>query len=126
MPTPEGREWLSSDQIAARMMDKLNAELPAGVKKALDKHPVIQMLKDAYISTEYTYEFKILRLVEKVKNAMGEGTFGPLVIPNSVDVNGEQIPTPVGVVYFMLKDIYTPEFLDMFDEEGNLLPEAGE
>ena len=119
MPASEGRAWLTSKAIADRIVDRLSADF--GEIRGMNRGSVQRAVREAYEATGYTQEFKILRLVEKVKDAMYLGVFGPLYIPNTVDQEGERLPTPVGVVAKLLKDVYTPEFLDTVDEEGEVI-----
>lgn len=127
MPTPDGREWLSSDQIVARLGKAMveDERMPAQLRAYLLEHKAVALdvLKDAFVSTGYTQEFKIIRLMEKVFDAMKAGAFGPRWIPNSVNQQGEKIPTPVGEVWNLFADIFHTEFLEQFDEEGNPLEE---
>ena len=123
MPDVLGREWLTSRQIAVRLGKALleDERMPAQLRQYLLDHKAVALdvLQDAFVSTEYHNEFKILRLTERVAMAMSQGVFGPLTIPNTVNVDGEKIRTPVGEIAALFRDIYTPEFLDQFDEEGN-------
>lgn len=125
MPTPDGREWASRRRIAVRLGTTLvnDERLPVELRQYLLDHraAALNILEEAIDDFNLSYEFKILRLVEKVKDAIESGVFGPLTIPNTVDENGEKIKTPVGEIGFLLKDCYTPEFLDQFDEDGNPL-----
>ena len=119
MPEPEEAAWLTSHAIADRITDLLRERY--GTIQGLNRGNVQKVVREAYEATGYTREFKILRLVEKVKNAIDGGAFGPLTIPNTVNVGGEKIRTPVGEIASLLRDVYTPEFLDQFDEEGEPL-----
>jgi hypothetical protein len=124
MPTPDGREWLSSTVISDRITDWLRENY--GTIRGLNRGNLHRVVKEAFDSTNYQNELKINRLTEKVVTAINHAAFGPLTIPNTVDVNGEKILTPVGEIWALFRDIYTPEFLDQFDEEGNLIePEEG-
>lgn len=124
MPTPDGREWLTSDKIADFVMEGMDRNLPPQAMAGQDRAAMKAAVVAGFQGTNYHYEFKILRLIEKVKDAIWGGAFGPLTIPNTVDAEGMKIPTPVGEVAMLLRDCYTPEFLDQFDEEGNPLEEA--
>lgn len=125
MPAPDGREWLTSRQIAARLGKALleDERIPQELREYLLAHKAVALdvMEDAFVSTGYTQEFKILRLMEMVVMAVNRLEFGPLFIPNTVDVNGDKIPTPVGQLWALFRDIYTLEFLEQFDEEGNPL-----
>lgn len=124
MPTPDGRSWLTSTEIASRITDLLQERY--GTIAGLNRGGIQNVVKEAFELTNYHNELKIVRLAEKIKDAAQAGLFGPLYIPNTVDVNGEPIPTPVGVMASLLIDIYQEGFLDMHDEEGNPIePPAG-
>ena len=124
MPAPDGREWMTSNAISDRITDLLRERY--GTIRGLNRGNIHQVVKEAFESTDYTQEFKVLRLIEQVVEAINRGAFGPLTIPNSVNVDGEKILTPVGEVWSLFRDIYTVEFLNQFDEEGNPLePEEG-
>lgn len=118
-----GREWMSSREIARRLGKALleDERIPQPVKDRLLEHKdvALDVMADAVEASWLHYEFKILRLTEFVAMAIREGQFGPNVVPNTVDVNGERILTPVGEINELFRDIYDPDFLDQFDEEGN-------
>lgn len=88
------------------------------------KQVALDVMEDAFVELNFGMELKILRLTEKLKDAVLGGEFGPITVPNTVDVNGQQILTPVGEIGEIFRDIYLMEFLDLHDEEGNLLPDA--
>ena len=115
MPAPE-RAWLTSDSIADIITDLLRERF--GEVQGMNRGQVQRVVREAYEATGYTYEFKILRLLEKVKDAIIAGAFGPLAIPNTLNADGEKILTPVGEIATLLRDCYTPEVLDQFDEDG--------
>ena len=119
MPAPDGRAWLTSRAIADRITDLLRERF--GTIQGLNRGNVQRVVKEAFEATEYTQEFKVLRLSEQVVMAINAGAFGPLTIPNTVNVDGEKILTPVGEIWSLFRDIYSPEFLDQFDEEGEPL-----
>ena len=119
MPTPDGREWLKPRAIVQLQIDTIVDQHPEFTRPEIEK--LRKALEDGFRRTGYQQEFKIARLVEKVKEACEQGTFGPIYIPNTVDQAGQRIPTPVGVVTLLLIDIYTEGFLDGIDEEGNPL-----
>jgi hypothetical protein len=104
--------------VMAVMLDRLP---PPAQQAILDNGlgEVIVDILDQQMS--WTYERKVLRLTERLRDMIQRGEFGPLSVPNTLDENGMPIPTPAGGIAMALADIYTPEFLDMFDEEGNLL-----
>ena len=126
MSAPDGREWWTPTQMAERIAKNVGADerLPTATRQRIetDKEPFVEVVRDAIGDSGFRYELTLLRLVEQIKDAIGTVAFGPLVVPNTVDVEGLPIPTPVGEVYSVLNDCYTPEFLDQFDEEGNPLP----
>ena len=63
------------------------------------------ILREGYLATGYGTEFKILRLTEKLKNA----------------IYTDQI-TDISVIKEAFNDIYTSDVLDQYDEEGDLIP----
>ena len=117
MPTPDRREWLTPREIIRTQLETVKAQHPNISRTQLES--LKDSLIDGFRQTGYQQELKIARLVEKIKEAAVNGLFGPLWIPNSVDQNGQKIPTPVGVMTSLLIDIYTDGFLDMHDEDGN-------
>lgn len=117
MPTPDGREWLKPRAIIQLQIDTVKAQHPNISDAQLES--LRDSLEDGFRQTGYQQEFKIARLVEKIKEAALAGTFGPLYIPNTVDVEGNPIPTPVGVMAQLLIDVYSAGFLDGVDEDGN-------
>lgn len=125
MPTPDGREWWTARQIAVRLGQALldDDRIPQDMKdKVLANQAVaLDVLEDAFQSIGYHWEHKVLRLTEKLKDSIDNGAFGPLTVPNSVGTDGQKIRTPVGEIALMFRDIYTREFLELFDEEGNML-----
>jgi len=68
------------------------------------KQQFIDILVGAYQTIGYNMEFKILRLTERLKDRIADGTFTHI----------EQVKTA-------FRDIYTKEVLDQVDEEGNLI-----
>lgn len=124
MPDWLGREWMTSAEIARRLGKALmeDERVPQALKdRALEhKDIALQVMADAVDAAYLTHEFKILRLTERVAMAIREGQFGPLAIPNSVH-DGLPILTPVGEINSLFRDIYDFDFLEQFDEEGNLL-----
>lgn len=125
--TPTQRRWPTKREVAEKMRARLVEVVPGNILNRIGDHPQIDaILEDCYEVMGYDVERKISRLTERLKDAIFAGAFGPLVIPNTVDVNGNQIPTPVGEIAMAFRDIYTEDFLALFDEEGNLLdPDAG-
>ena len=125
MPDQFGREWMTTEEWARRLGKALleDERMPQQARDYLLQHKAValQVLQDAMVHAWLGYEFKILRLTEKVKGAIAMGAFGPLVIPNTVDVEGLPIQTPVGEIHQLFRDIYDPDFLDQFDEDGEPL-----
>lgn len=127
MPPTDGRVWITPTGIAREIAKGIGTDdrLPKGMRDGIrnNKAEFVDVVGDAIRNTHLRYELTRSRLMEKIKDSLGLMAFGALVISNAVDTNGQPIKTPVGEIYALLKDIYTPEFLDMFDEEGDLLPE---
>lgn len=119
MPTPDGREWLTPRAIIELQIQTVRDQHPNISRQQIES--LRDSLEDGFRRTGYQNEFKIARLVEKVKDAASAGMFGPLTIPNTVDQEGQPIPTPVGVLAYLLMDIYSEGFLDLHDEDGNPL-----
>lgn len=118
-PTPDGREWLRPRDIIKSQIDEVVADHPNITRNQMES------LRDSLVNglrrvQMYEYEFKVLRLTERVVDAIEAGQFGPIYIPNTV-VEGQQVPTPVGEIALLFRDIYDQEFLDLFDENGNVL-----
>lgn len=109
MANPDGRAWLTSDQIATKLGQAMldDTRLPDGLRTTLLNNKAVakDILKDAFIATGYTTEFKIARLCEKLRDAIDAGTI-----------------TTFDEVRDTIKDIYTLSFLNQFTEEGELLP----
>ena len=126
MPAPDGRQWWTPTQMAERVAHTARADgrLTTAMQQLIrqDEEAFVEVVRDAIGNSGFRYELTLLRLVEQIKDAIGILAFGPLVVPNTVDVEGLPIKTPVGEIHAMLEDCYTPEFLDQFDEEGNPLP----
>lgn len=126
--TPDGRSWWTSRRIVARLGAAMleDERVPQELKDYLLAHKqvALDVMEDAFVELNFGMELKILRLTEKLKDAVLGGEFGPITVPNTVDVNGQQILTPVGEIGEIFRDIYLMEFLDLHDEEGNLLPDA--
>lgn len=86
--------------------------LPQDMRDRIEnnKEQFIEVVKDSLRNTGLKTEFTVLRLVEQVKDAINALAFGPL---GPVDDR-----TPVGEIADVLKDCYTQEFIDLFNEEG--------
>jgi hypothetical protein len=125
MPTPDGRKWLNSDEISGRICDTLEKEHPT---LATSRANLIERFKDAF-SGMYGIEFKILRLTEKLKDAIEAGQFGPLftdengnpVAAQQYDASKGHLTTQAYEIWRAFKDIYTMDVLNAVDEDGNLL-----
>lgn len=109
MPTPDGRSWLTSDQIATQLGQAMinDPRIPEQMRTYLLAHKAVakDVLKDAFVATEIGLEFKVARLCEKLRDAIDAGNI-----------------TTFDEVRDSIKEIYTLSFLDQFDEEGELLP----
>ena len=123
MPTPDGREWLTPREIIRMQVETIHDQHPNISRAQMES--LRDSLEDGFRRTGYQQEFKTARLVEKVKDAAMSGSFGPLTIPNTVHL-GQPILTPVGEIAGALNDIYMEGFLDLFDDEGNILPQDPE
>ena len=127
MSLVNGREWFTPTFMAEHIAKNIgtNERLPTAVREriASNREVFVKAVAEAIFDSDLRYELTLLRLVEKIKDSIGLLAFGALAIPNSVDQKGQPILTPVGEIHSLLRDIYTPEFLDMFDEEGNPLLE---
>lgn len=123
MPTPDGREWLSSKAIADNLMERIKDDVPQGRIAAL------KMLLEDGFSGMYGIEFKILRLTEKLKDAIEAGNFGPLFVdaegnpvrPQDYDPARGHQHTQAYDIWRAFRDIYTMDVLENVDEDGNLL-----
>lgn len=117
------REWWKGSDISGLFVQVLAERLPPPAIRALENHPVAEMLEEVFeAQTDWSYERKVLRLTEKLRDGIDRGDFGPLVVPNTLGADGLPILTPAGHIANVFRTIYTPEFLDQFDEEGELLP----
>ncbi len=129
MPPVNGREWLSPTGIAKAIARGIGTDdrIPPSVasKIANNKEAFVDVVADAIRESGLKSELTLLRLVEKIKDAIGNKAFGGLVIPGTVDIEGQTVLTPVGEIHALLRDAYTMEFLEMFDEEGVPLPPEG-
>lgn len=105
-PTPDGREWLTPTAIADHIAEKLGS-IPGRGPQALR-----DLIAEGYRDTGYEYELKIVRLTERLRDALLAGAYGPLGTPEE--------PTEVGLVYYEgLKPIFSQAVLDAVDENGN-------
>lgn len=101
--TPDGRQWLTSNNIAERLINAFLLEYPQ-FESQLDKPIAQDIIRIAYENTNYTMEFKILRLTEKLKDRILDGTI-----------------TDYEEIKQAFTDIYTTSILALYDDEGNLL-----
>lgn len=105
-PTPEGRDWVTRDELVNRILDALIA-YDSRVENVIDRKPeLIAALAEAL--ADLSFEFKILRLTERIFDNLRAGTY------ETVDQVREDFA-----------QAYTQSVLDCFDENGNLLPECG-
>lgn len=126
MPPVNGREWLSPMGIAQAIARGIGTDerIPASMATKIkdNKEVFVDVVADAIRESGLKQELTLLRLVEKIKDAIGLKVFGGLAIPNTVDQEGQPVKTPVGEIHALLRDAYTFEFLAAFDEEGEPLP----
>lgn len=109
MPTPDGREWLNPSAIADRIVAVLAVRLKDvpiefGYSQT-GMETVKAAIEEAYRATGYETEFKIVRLLEKFKDRVSDGTISTM----------EQVRR-------VLIDIYDKDALDLLDEDGEPLP----
>lgn len=124
MPTPDGREWLRPIDIVKlqiEAVESVHPNVPRGDLESLSA-ALAQGIRNAGLGME----FKVLRLTERLKDALEAGHYGPLTVPNTVDREGNPIPTPLGLVNADFRRIYSVSFLDEHDEEGNRTEGGGE
>jgi len=139
MPTPDGRSWLNSTKIGMRIAvffcDEFRGETwfdggePWHIERDIDaeifdivpdenlfpascmlgmpgvKQRFLSAMADGFASTGYTMEFKIVRLIEKLKDATDRGGISDL-----------------HDIKMAFRSIYNKDVLDLYDEEGELLP----
>lgn len=100
--------WLSSKNFTIMIMQALknsfkdNSEVLLIIKKY--EQNFLDSIQIGYESTVFSTEFKRLRLTEKLKDAIANGTI-----------------TSLDKVRTIFADIYQKAVLDLYDEEGNLL-----
>lgn len=112
MPTPDGREWLTSEALAERFFDAL-VEYDPRAQVLMDKKPeIVEAVKQIFADL-YGMEFKVARLTEQLKDSILAGDYGPL------EVDG--VETQAGSIYLTFKDIYTESVLACYDENGNYI-----
>lgn len=124
MPTPDGREWVRPIDIVKLQINAVREAHPNVTRAQLENlaEALAQGVRDAGLGRE----FKVLRLTERLKDALEAGFYGPRYEPNTVDVNGDRIITPIGQVYEDFRRIYSMDFLDQHDEDGNRKEAGGE
>lgn len=109
MPTPDGRQWLTSEQVADRIIAHLDLEMNGATVmfplSSVDRELLEAAITTGYRLTGYDMEFKLVRLFEKFKDKVGDGTIG----------NMEQVRS-------VLADIYNKDILDLLDEDGEESP----
>jgi hypothetical protein len=109
---------MSPSQMAERLAGKVeaHAHLPEQAEQGVARRAaMVEEIEHMFLH----YEFKILRLTEFLYEAIRNGAFGPVNVPNTVGVDGLPIRTPVGEIRDAFRDIYDLDMLDGFDEEGN-------
>jgi hypothetical protein len=115
MPTPDGREWLSPQQIAegylwlafmGEFQDEPWFDHDGGPRDFSPfKERVCRALVRGYRATGYQQEFKLVRLFEKFKDACQR----------------RDIPDVGTDTTANLQTMFTSEVLDMLDEDGELI-----
>lgn len=113
MPTPDGRAWLTSDQLAERFLDYLIAYDSRVEQFISRRQEVVDVVKGAFADL-YTIEFKIARLCEQLKDSIERGDYGPLY-------DDQNNPTQAGAIFETISSIYTKSVLDCYDENGNYI-----
>lgn len=113
MPTPDGREWLTSEALADKFFDALVA-YDARAEVLMDKKPEIVNAVKAIFADIYGIEFKIARLCEQLKDAIRSGEYGALY-------DGDGNLTDLGQVRDTFEDIYDSDVLNCYDENGNYI-----
>ena len=111
MPTPDGREWLTPREIIRQQLEQVYRDRPNVNRTQMEN--LKDSLVEGFLNTGWGIEIKVLRLAEKLKEAVDEGRYGPLR-------DGDGNPTAVGEIAADFKRIYTIMVLDQFDDEGNL------
>lgn len=115
MPAPDGRAWLTSEDLANRFLDALVAYDPRA-ETLMDKRPELVEAVKTIFADLYGTEFKIARLCEQLKDAIRTGEYGALY-------DGEGSLTDLGSVRDTFEDIYDWQVLQCYDEEGNYICE---
>jgi hypothetical protein len=81
-PTPDGREWLTAEELATRGYRRIRGKYQH--EEWWDdgrKEEIIQCIAEGFRSAEYDIEFKLVRLFERFRKAIVEGQIkvSPLV-----------------------------------------------
>jgi hypothetical protein len=113
MPTPDGREWYTSEQLVSNMLDHMKTTHPSTANYIdLHREELETDLAPVYADL-YGMEFKVCRLVEALKNAIRDEEYGPL--------GTEGAYTQAGEIYQTFKAIFTVSVLECYDENGNYI-----
>jgi hypothetical protein len=116
MPTPDGREWLTPNEIMTRIYASLKLEFPA-LESFLDtpekRDRARNAIKLAFLGTGYNMELKCARMFEKVRDALRAGNFGPIDETQNKNIYD---------LYQTVKTIFSVDFMDGIDDDGNPIP----
>jgi hypothetical protein len=113
------REWAPVSELAGILKDCVETEFPQ-IKNMNISVEVQTTIEQCYLNNVgYGDERKISRLNEKIRDAVGTETYGPLL--EGIDGNGDPVFTPLGMLYNDWLQIQIPAFLANFDEEGELI-----
>lgn len=104
--TPTARRWQTREEWAEKIVTRLEASFPGAIQlqRGEIKTDLITWLAGGFV-----VERKLSRLTEMLKDSIQAGRFGPIVPGSQADD-----------ILQTFKQIYTREFLDTIDEEGNL------
>lgn len=113
MPTPDGRDWLTSEQLVSNMLDHMRTTHPS-TANYIDLHRAELETDLAPVFAElYGIEFKINRLVEQLERSIKRGDYGPLETAGN--------PTQAGAISETFAAIFTMAVLNCYDENGNYI-----
>lgn len=113
MPTPDGRDWLTSEQLVANFLDHMKTTHPS-TANYIDLHRTeLESDLQPVFADLYGIEFKVCRLVEQLKDSINNGDYGPLGDPGA--------RTQAGEIYDTMKAIFTLSVLQCYDENGNYI-----
>lgn len=113
MPAPDGREWYTSTRLVAEILDAMRETHPS-TANYIDLHRAeLETDLAPVLADLYAMEFKVCRLTEALKDAIKQGDYGPLGLPEA--------RTQAGAIGDTFNAIYTLEVLDCYDEEGNYI-----